>query len=288
MQVQATALKKQLLQQLGVKPEHTQQLISRHPSVLEFRVDSLIEKATEQGQLLDVEAADVVVKLWTRNDPILRTNTQVLQEKLHAKLAQLLLQPYMSPADMRQMVLSQLRILVGTSTDAVQARLAALQECLPDWSPRQLGAALVTYPTVLMRSPETIRYKWRIASQYSGTYTLGPLKQQEQQQGPPHRASVLGLFQCPAERYALLEYILQQQQAQSSLSSTGGSVSTSSLGLNSCSDGGAHSTHVPPMLTVLHSKKQPFERLLQERCRGFQQWNKQRQLAVKRQGQQLG
>jgi hypothetical protein len=100
----ATALKQQLLQQLGIDPEQTQQLISRQPRVLEFQAQSLVQKAKEQGQLLDVEAADVVVQLWTRNGLLIIPSTQLLQEKL-AQL-QLLLQPYMSSADVRQLLLS--------------------------------------------------------------------------------------------------------------------------------------------------------------------------------------
>jgi hypothetical protein len=258
MQVQATALKKQLLQQLGVKPEQTQQLISRQPDAINYSADTLVRKATEQGQLLDVEAAYVVVQLWTSSLTLPKAST----EQLHAKLAQLwlLLQPYMSPADVRQLVLSEPDLALS-SPETVRLRLEALQECLPDWSPQHLGAALLPYANVLMRSPDTIRYNGRIASQYSDMYTLGLQKQQqEQQQGQPHRASVLGLFQCPAERYALLENILQQQQqSQSSFSSAGSSVNISTQGSKSSSDGVAHSIHVPPMLKVLRGGKQPFE-----------------------------
>jgi hypothetical protein len=61
LQDKATALKQQLLQQLGVDPEQTQQLISSHPSVLSsYKADSLVHKATEQGQLLGLEAAGEV------------------------------------------------------------------------------------------------------------------------------------------------------------------------------------------------------------------------------------
>jgi hypothetical protein len=40
------------------------------------------------------------------------------------------------------------------------------------------------------------------------------------------------------------------------------------------------------MMTVLNTRKQLFERLLQEHYPGFRQWYKQRQQAAKRQGQQ--
>jgi hypothetical protein len=161
VQDKATALKQQLLQQLGVDTEQTQQLIRKHPLVFEFNTNSLVQKATEQGQLLDLDSADVV-QLWTCDRHLLRASTQ----SLHVKLAQLqlLLQPYMSPADVRQVVVSQTSLLATHSPEAVRARLQALQECLPDWSPQQLGAALLSYPSVLTCSQETIRHKWRIAS----------------------------------------------------------------------------------------------------------------------------
>jgi hypothetical protein len=201
VQVKANALKQQLLQQLGVDPERTQQLISRHPEVLKFQADSLVHKATEQAQLLDLEAADVV-QWWTRSARFLRTSTELLHAKL-AKL-QLLLQPYMPPADVRQMVLSQPNLLSSSTPEAVRVRLEVLQECLPDWSPQQLGAALLKYASVLARSPETMRQKWLIASQYRDMYMLGTQKQQEeQQQGQQHQAMGLSLFRWPAERYAI-------------------------------------------------------------------------------------
>jgi hypothetical protein len=227
--VKATDLKQQLQQQLGVDPKQTQQLISKHPTVLGFRADSLVHKATEQGQLLNLEAADVVVRLWYRHEHLMEASTQ----RMHEKLAQLqqLLQPYMSPADVQQLVQSRPDLLASHSPEAVGLRLEALQECLPDWSPQQLGAAVLTYPTVLMRSPDTIRHKWRIVSQYRDMYMLGTQKQQEQQ---PPQASELALFQFTAERYAALEYILlqqqQQQQSKSTVNSTGSSVSNISQG----------------------------------------------------------
>jgi uncharacterized Zn-finger protein len=201
----------------------------------------------------------------------------------------------MSQADVRQLVLSQPNLAVSSTPDAVRVRLEALQECLPDWSPQQLGAALLSYPTVLMRSPETIRYKWRIASQYSHMYMLGTRQQQEQeqqqqQQQQPHQASVLGLFKAAAERYALLEYIMmqqqQQQQSELSLNSTGSSGSNSSHGLESSSDDEEYSSHVPPMRQVLQTNKRLYERLLQEHYPDFRQWHMQRQQAAKQQEQQ--
>jgi hypothetical protein len=124
-------------------------------------------------------------------------------------------------------------------------------------------------------------------------YMLGtPRQQEQQQQEQPPQASELGLFMRVAERYAVLEYVLteqqQQQQLQSSLSinSTGSSVSNSSQGLSSSSDGGAHSSYMPPMMTVLRTSKRLLEPLLQEHCPGFWQWYTQRQQAVKKQGQQ--
>jgi hypothetical protein len=293
MQLNATTLKQQLLQQLGVDPERTQQLISRHPTVLPFQAESLVHKATEQGQLLNLEAADVVVQLWIRNGQLLRTSTELL----HAKLAQLqlLLQPYMSPADVRQLVLSQPRLVAGTTTDAVRVRLEALQECLPGWSPQQLGAALLTYATVLLSSPVTIRHKWHIASQYRGMFMLDTeQQQQQQQQDQPHQANALSLLMCKAERYAALEYIMMQQQQQQQqqqqpkliVTSTGGGGANISQGVKSSSVGGAHSSHVPPIKIVLQTKEHLFERLVQEHYPGFRQWYKQRQQAEKRQGQQ--
>jgi hypothetical protein len=162
LQVRATALKLQLLQQLGIDPEQTQKLITRRPIVLEYQADSLVRKATNQGQLLSVDAGYVVVQLWTRHEQLITVGTQLLDDKLTQ--LQLLLQPYMPLAAVRQLVLSQPRLAAGHSPEAVQGRLKVLQECLPDWSPEQLGAALLTYATVLERSPEAIRYKWRIAS----------------------------------------------------------------------------------------------------------------------------
>jgi hypothetical protein len=279
VQVKATALKQQLLQQLGVDLVQTQQLIRRHPVVLEYRAEFLVRKATEQGQLLDLEAADVVVQLWTRHRQLMRASTQLL----HANLAQLqlLLQPYMAPADVRQLVQSRPNFLASHSPEAVRVRLKVLQECLPDWSPQQLGAALLTYPTVLERSPETIRYKWRIASQYRDMYMLGTGKQQEQQQQQeqPQQSTVLSMFLYLAERYAVLEYVMMQQQQRSHLilKSTGSSVSNSSQGMNSSSDGDSNSRHVPPMMTVLTTRKRLYERLLEERYPCFRQWHKQQQ-----------
>jgi hypothetical protein len=291
LQAKSTALKQQLLQQLGVDPEQTQQLISRQPVVLAQRAGSLVDKAAEQGQLLDLEAADVVVQLWTRKGVLMNVSTQLL----HAKLAQLqlLLQPYMSPADVRQLVMSQPGLLASHAAEAVRGRLIALQECLPAWTPQQLGSALLTYPTVLMSSPNTIRHKWRIASQYRDMYMLGTLQQKDQQQQEqPHQPSALSLFVCSAERYALLEYIMmqqqqqQQQQQQSIINSSDSTGSNNSQG--SQSDGGAHSSHAAPLLIVLQTRKHHFERLLQEHYPGFRQWHKQRQQAAKRQGQQPG
>jgi hypothetical protein len=291
VQAKAAALKQQLQRQLGVDPKQTQQLISKHPTVLEYRANSLVQKATEQGKLLDLEAADVL-QLWTREQNLPRAST----ETMHVKLArlQLLLQPYMSQADVRQLVLCQPVILVR-SPDAVRVRLEALQECLTDWSPQQLGAALLTYPSVLTRSPETIRHKWRIASQYRDMYMLGTRQQQEQQQQEqPRPATELSLFQWTTERFALLEYMMlqqqqQQQQSNAIVNSTGSSVSNSRRrrhGLISSSDNGAHSSHVPPMLIVLQGRKHTIDRLLQEHYPDFRQWYKQRQQAAKKQGQQ--
>jgi hypothetical protein len=299
VQVKVTALKQQLEQQLGMDPKQTQQLISKQPEVLAHRADSLIRKATEQGQLLDLEAADVV-RFWTSHRQLIRASTQLL----HAKLAQLqlLLQPYMSQADVRQLVLVHLDLLTGHTTAAVSARLEALQECLTDWSPQQLGAALLSYASVLTLSPKTIRDKWRIASQYRDMYMLGTPMQQEQQQQEqeqPPQASELGLFKCPAERYAVLEYILTEQQQQQqqrqrklhlNVNSTGSSVSNSSQGLESSSDGGAHITgsYMPPMMTALRTSKRLLDPLLQQHYPGFWQWYKQRQQAAKTRGQQPG
>jgi hypothetical protein len=51
VQDNATALKQQLLQHLGVDPEQTQQLISRQPRVLEFQAHSLVQKVKKiQGK----------------------------------------------------------------------------------------------------------------------------------------------------------------------------------------------------------------------------------------------
>jgi hypothetical protein len=298
VQAKAAALSEQLLQQLSVDPVQTQQLISRHPRVLEFQADSLVQKATDQGQLLDLKAADVVVRLWTCHE-LITISTQLLDERL-AQL-RLLLQPYMSLADVQQLVQSQPKIAAGSAPETVGLRLKALQECLTDWSPQQLGAALLTYPNVLTYSPETIRQKRRIVTQYRNMYMLGTQKQQgqqqqqqQQQQEQPPVTSELALFQWPAERYALLEYIMMQQQQQqqqqqpnSRVNSTGSSVSNSSGGFESCEDGGAaHSGHVPPTLTVLYTRKHLFDRLLQEHYPDFRQWHQQRQQAAKKQGQQ--
>jgi hypothetical protein len=288
VQVKATALKQQLLQQLGVDPVQSKQLIRRHPTVLEYRADSLIRKATEQGQLLHLAAADVVVQLWTRHRQLIKAGTQLL----HANLAQLQLQLYMSPANVQQLVLSQPGLLSSHTPDAVRVRLKALQECLPDWTPQQLGAALLKYASVLLRSPDTIRHKWRTASQYRDLYMLRTQKEQQQQQPEqPPQASKLGLFIRAAERYAALEYIMMQQQQQQHHSepvvdSTGSTVSSSSQGLISSSNDEAHSSYVPPMLIVLTTSKLRFDRLLQEHYPGFRQWHKQRQQAVEKQGQQ--
>jgi hypothetical protein len=258
VQGKAVALKQQLLQQLIVDEEQTQQLIGKVPTVLMYKADLLVDKASEQGPLLDIKAAYVVVQLWTHNHHLVTASTQLLHKKLVQ--LQLLLQPYMSSADVRQLVLSQPRIVAGSSTDAVQARLEALQECLPDWTPQQLGAALRRYAALLTLSPDTIRYKWRIASQYSHMYVLGTRQQQEQQQEQEqqqqqqlNQASVLGLFKAAAERYALLIYTMmqqqqQQQQSESSLNSTGSSGSNSSQCLESSSDDEEHSVYMPPML----------------------------------------
>jgi hypothetical protein len=289
VQAKAAVLKQQLQQQLGIDQKQTQQLISKQPKVLEYRADFLVCKATEQGQLLELEAADVVVRLWTRYPSLIRASTQLLHSKMSQ--LQLLLQPYMSPADVRQLVLSQPLIVASHSPEAVRVRLEVLQNCLHNWTPQQLGAELLIHPTVLQRSPETIRYKWRIASQYRDMYMLGPQRlqeqqQQQQQQQQPSQASVLSLFRWPAERYALLEYIMMLQQQQQLPLSIGSSVSNSSQVSKSSNSGGAHSGHVPPMKKVLWTEKLHFERLLQEHYPGFRQWNKQRQQALKRQGQQ--
>jgi hypothetical protein len=242
------------------------------------------------------------MRFWTGNIHMIIASTQLL----HAKLAhlQLLLQPYMSPADVRQLALSQTNLLAGRSPDAVWLRLEALQECLPDLTAQQLGAALLIYPSVLGLNPETIRHKWRIVSQYKDMYMRVSRQQQgqqqQQQQPPPQQrqqeqpqnTAVLNMFQRSAERFALLEYVMmqQQQQAEVIVHSTRGSVSNSSKALSSSSDGDAYSIHVPPMMAVLNSRKHLFERLLQEHYPGFRQWHKQQQQqqAVKQTGQQSG
>jgi hypothetical protein len=76
--------------------------------------------------------------------------------------------------------------------------------------------------------------------------------------------------------------MMQQQQSVIGVNTTGSSVSNSSQDLNS--GGGTHSTYVPPMLTVLHTRKPLFECLLQEHYPDFQQWYKQRLQAVEEQG----
>jgi hypothetical protein len=297
VQIKATAVKQQLLQHLGIPPEQTQQLISRHPIVLGYRADSLVRKATEQGRLLDLEAADVVVQLWIRKPSQMCASMQALREKLEQ--LQQLMQPYMSPADVRQLALSNLGLLATHTPQAVRGRLEVLQDCLPDLTPQQLGAALIPYSSVLGRSPETIRYKWGVVTQYRDMFMLVTRQQQEQQQQEqPQQASELRLLERTAERYALLEYIMMQQQQQQQeqqlsklvVNSTGSNVSDSSQGVMNSSDGGAHSSHMPPMLKVLQCRKHLFERLLQEHYPGFRQWYKQRQQqqqqAVKRQGLQ--
>jgi hypothetical protein len=266
VQHKASALKQQLLRQLGVDLEQTQRLISRYPIVLEYRAESLVRKATEQGQLPELAAAEAVGRLWMRNLRLINASTPLL----HANFAQLqlLLQLYMSPADVRQLVLLSPTLLSSMSTEAVRVRLEVLQECLPDWSPQQLGAALLTNAPVLHLSPETIRYKRRIASQYMDM--LATRQQQEQ----PLQANELGLFKCSAERYAALEYIMMQQQQQCELIVDSTTVSNSSPGMQINSDDAAHKTYMPPMRTLLRTAKHLYERLLQEHYPGFRQWYK--------------
>jgi hypothetical protein len=153
-------------------------------------------------------------------------------------------------------------------------QLKALQECLTDWRPQQLGSALLTYPNVLTLSQETIRHKWRIVSQYAQK------QQEQQQQEQPPQAIGLRLFERSAERYALLEYIMMQQQQHQH------DANTSNQGMKSSSDGETPSSHVPRMKIVLWTRKHLYERLLQEHHPGFRQWYKQRQQAAKKQGQQ--
>jgi hypothetical protein len=94
VQDKATALKQHLLQQLGIDPEQTQLLISRRLEVFSYQAESLVHKATEQGQLLDLEAADEVVQLWTRESRLVSASTEMLRAKL-AQL-QLLLEPHVT------------------------------------------------------------------------------------------------------------------------------------------------------------------------------------------------
>jgi hypothetical protein len=122
-------------------------------------------------------------------------------------------------------------------------------------------------------------------------YMLGTCKQQgQQQQEQPSQASELGMFYRSAERFAVLEYIMMQQQqpllSDLVVSSTRSTVSNSSQGLESSSDGGERSSYVPPVMFVLQARKHLFERLLEERYPDFRQWYKQRQQTAKRQGQQ--
>jgi hypothetical protein len=255
-----------------------------------------VQKAKEQGQLLELEAADVVTQLWMRTGELLKASTQLLHEKV-AQLQQLL-QPYMSPADVRQLVLSQPGLMASHSADAVRMRLAALEECLPGWSPQQLGAALLTYPSVLNFSPDSIRYKWRVLSQYRDMYMLGNCKQEEQRQQQqqqqrqqqdqqqPHQASELGIFIKTKERYAMLEYIMEQQQQHGRAgkaysghpaNSTSSRDSNSNAVASSSKQVDLQAPYMPPAITVLGMTAKRFTQLVLEHYPGFWLWYKQQQ-----------
>jgi hypothetical protein len=293
LQSKTRVLKEQFQQQLGVDPERTQQLISKHPRVLEYQAESLVQKAKEQGKLLELEGADVVTQSWMRGANMLDASTSLL----HKHLAQLqqLLQPYMSPADMRQLVLSQPNLLATHSADAVRVRLAALEECLRDWSPQQLGAALLKYPNVLQRSPDTIRYKWHVAKSYRDMHMLCTLQreqqpQQQQLQQQPQQAFELGILIRTKERFAMLEYIMEEQQQQECAEEddSSSSSSMSSSGVKSGSErGGGPARPMPPAVTVLTTPPRLFQRLVQEHYPGFWQWYKQRQQEEKKTKQQV-
>jgi hypothetical protein len=291
VQSKARVLQQQLQQQLGVDPKRTQQLISKHPRVLEFLADSLAQKATEQGQLLELEAADVVTQLWMRRKDMFSASTP----KLHERLAQLqlLLQPHMSPADVRQLVLSQPSLVATHTSVGLHARLAAVKECLPGWSPQQLGVALLKHSSVLTFSPDTIRYKWRILSRYRDTYMLGTKEQEEQrqQQQQPHQASELGLLTRAKERYAMLEYIMEQQvvpnfyEADASKDGSSSGDHISGVSPESIVHAKRPAQYMPPASIVLNTRPHLFKRLVLEHYPGFPQWYKQRQQQEKQKKQ---
>jgi hypothetical protein len=286
VQSKAYVLQEQLQQQLDVDPERTQQLISKHPRVLEFLAESLVQKAKEQGQLLGLEAADVVTQLWMRSGGLFIASTQLL----HERLAQLhgLLQPYMSAADVRHLVIEQPR-LTSYATSSLQVRMSALEECLPDWTPQQLGAAVLIYHSVLTRSPDTIRYKWHVLSRYRDIYMPGTQQQEEQrqqqqqQQQQPYQSSELCIFTCTKERFAMLEYIMEQQHVpdldKANFCSDGSSSSgdTSSVSPESSVEARCQAPYMPPASIVLRRTPRLFKQLVQEHYPGFWLWYKQRQ-----------
>jgi hypothetical protein len=287
----------QQLEQLGVAPHLVQQLISRNPLVLKSHsAEVLLQKLVQIEQLLALQPAEVLSLCSQRQDAG-RCFFSYNAEQLGSKLRQFIdiLQPYMPPSDVRQMVLAQPALLVARST-SVRARVDVVVECLPHWTPQQLGAALLVYPVVLQLSPITLRYKWGMMRAYR---QLLQQEHRQQQQHQGYHVPEMGLFLSTRERYGMLEYNLEQQQLQQQAcrdnrgqsSSLGSSSSSSSSGGGSGvaaegNDAGVLSLHIPTLSMVLQAPKPYFSRLVAQHYPGFPAWYQQRQAREKQQAAQ--
>lgn len=303
----ADALAQQLQQQLGLEPLEVQEVISTQPSVLMFKPEALAHKLQEMAQRLGL-APQETLRLWLRQRTLINLSTPVLDAKL-AELSRML---RLQHQEVAKLIKAQPSVLVS-GLERVQQRLAAVQECLNDWTPQQLGQALVQYPSVLTYRPETLRHKWWVINAYANTHPPSWRQLQERRQLP----AVCNFFTRAMERIRLLEYVMVLQQGCSISSAVGSGGSGSSVsrstkvtkqhqhetkGSLSSSDGAAAliaaataaaaAEHVaqgaivdgmPLLLYVTNAANLQFERLVDCYYPGFWEWQVQ-QLQSSKQG----
>lgn len=264
LKAKAAALQAVLLQQ-GLSSADVQQLISKQPAVLTFHPQTVASKVWAMCQQLSRPATEVC-SMWMRQ----RTLINLSSASFTARLQQLVEMLSLQPGEVA-IILEQFPAVAASNMATVQQRFAAIQECLPQWSKQQLGQGLMSYASVLTYSADTIRHKWAVVTAYA---ELHPASRQ-QLDSQLHKAVILNLFTRQANRFQLLQYIMQLHpslQQQPDVISKGSSSGKRSKTAHRQQEANEQLQELPLILVVLNYSNSNFKSFVDSAFEGFWDW----------------
>lgn len=264
-----------------------QQLIARQVGVLACKSDSVADKVSAWAESLDMDVLQVM-HLWCSNPSQPLSMYSASATRVEGDCLQSGSPPSTDSAAEP----------ASTASDSsIERKVAVLLQCFGPhgWTRQRPGQAVLKHPSVLSRSPHTLKRKWDVFQQYAAMHPPS----WQQLQGKIATSAGLSIFHTPERNLQLMQYVMQvhAQQPLAAQQTTSAQVSSSPAGANSsqlktyqrcgkekqtpsANDVDQQQQSVPteaPMLWCFVIANTTYHEKMAAKYPGFQEWQQQQQ-----------